>query len=142
MKYRTESILDLEIVEYRLVVVLCCQTGVRKILPNFRPALKTAIIKHLQVVRNDERYDTVSQTLLEYYEPSHTPVAVLKRVDHLKALVQIEDILQRFLPLGIVLDKQRFYLLANVLGCGRFVTSYLVGQAFVGADGKPLLAAV
>ena len=89
-----KSVPDLEIVEYSFVVVLRRQAGVRQILPNLRPALQTAIVEHLQIVGDDERHDAVCQTLLEHHEPPDTSVAVLKRVDSLEALVQIEDIRQ------------------------------------------------
>ena len=92
MKYRIESILDFEIVEYRLIVVLCGKTGVCQILFHFGPALQASVIEHFQVVGDDERHDAVCEALFEEEEPADAPVAVLKRMYGLEALMQVEQV--------------------------------------------------
>ena len=64
MVYRL-LVLDLEVVEQRLVVVLRCEAGVGEIAVDMAPFAKTAVVKQFQVVSDDERDDSVSQAFFE-----------------------------------------------------------------------------
>ena len=57
--------LNLEVVEQRLVVVLRREAGVSKIAVDMAPFAKTAVVKQFQVVSDDERDDSVSQAFFE-----------------------------------------------------------------------------
>ena len=97
------SVGDSEVVEQRLVVVLRCEAGVAQIFAYGWPLLQTAVVEHLEVVGDDEGNDAGRQTLLEHHESSDTAVAVLKRVDAFETLVQVEDVVERLAPPGVVL---------------------------------------
>ena len=83
-------------------MILCCQAGIHQIAFDMWPVLQATIIKHLQVIGNDKRHMPIGQALLEHQEPPHTPVSILKRVYTLEAMMQIEDILESLVTLGIV----------------------------------------
>ncbi len=72
----------------------------------------------------------------------HATVAVLKRMNLLKANVEIENIFQ-FVPLiTIVGTEYRLHLLMNLLGWASFLTSYFIWQSFIFTHSKPVLATV
>lgn len=131
-----------EVVEQRLVVVLCRKAGVAQILTHGGPLLQASVVEHLEVVGDDERNDAGRQTLLEHHESSDTAVAVLKRVDALETLVQVEDVVECLVAPGVVLRKESLHLTVHLLGRRSLHAAHLVGQTFVVAHGEPLLAAV
>lgn len=137
-----ESVRNSEIVEQGLVVVLRRETGVAQIFAHGGPLLQTAVVKHLEVIGDDEGNDAGCQTLLEHQEPSDAAVAILKRVDALETLVQIENVVECLVPPGVVLRKESLHLTVHLLGRRGLHAADLVGQTLVVAHGKPLLAAV
>lgn len=104
--------------------------------------MQVSVIKHLQVVGDDERHDAVCEALFEEEEPTDTTVAILKRMYGFETLMQVEQIGKRLSRFGVVFGKQGFHFAPHIFRCGGFVTAYLIGQAFVFPDGEPLLAAV
>lgn len=131
-----------EVVEQRLVVVLCRKAGVAQIFAHGGPLLQTAVVKHLEVIGDDEGNDAGCQTLLEHQEPSDAAVAILKRVDTLETLVQVEDVVERLAPLGVVLCQESLHFAVYLFGRCGLHAAHLVGQTLVVAHGEPLLAAV
>ena len=69
-------------------------------------------------------------------------VAVLKRVDALETLVQVEDVVECFVPPGVVLCQKPLHFAVDILGWRGLHAAHLVGQTLVVAHGEPLLAAV
>lgn len=104
--------------------------------------MQTAVVEHLEVVGDDEGNDAGRQTLLEYHESSNPAVAILKRVDALETLVQVENVVECFVPPGVVLRKESLHLTVHLLGRRSLHAAHLVGQTFVVAHGEPFLAAV
>ena len=90
-------VLNLEVVEQRLVVVLRCEAGVGEIAVDVAPFAKTAVVKQFQVIRDDERDDAVRQAFLEQDQSPHTAIAVLERMDPLELLVKVDEVFQRIL---------------------------------------------
>lgn len=131
-----------EVVEQRLVVVLCRKAGVAQIFAHGGPLLQTAVVEHLEVVCDDEGNDAGCQTLLEHHKASDTAVAVLKRVDAFETLVQVEDVVERLVPPGVVLRKKTLHLAVYLFGRCSLHAAHLVRQTLVVAYGEPLLAAV
>lgn len=95
--------LDPEVVQYRFVVVLCCQTCVSQVPWNVWPFPETAVVEHHQVVRDDERYDSVIEALFEHDKPSYASIAVLKRMYGLEALMEVEYVLKFNVALCLIL---------------------------------------
>ena len=93
---------NLEVVEQRFVVVLCCEAGIGEIAVDMAPFAKTAVVKQFQVVRDDERDDSVSQAFLEQDQTPHTAISVLERMDPLELLVKVDEVFQCFLLFGMV----------------------------------------
>lgn len=137
-----ESVRNSEIVEQGLVVVLRRETGVAQIFAYGGPLLQTAVVKHLEVVGDDEGNDAGRQTLLEHHKASDTAVAILKRMDALETLMQVENVVECFVPPGVVLRKESLHLTVHLLGRRGLHAAHLVGQTLVVAHGKPLLTAV
>ena len=77
-----------------------CEAGVGQESVDVAPLPQTAIIEKLEVVGDDERHNTVSQTLLEHQQTSHTTIAVLERMNLLETHVEFEDVVQRPFPLA------------------------------------------
>lgn len=139
---RNGSVRNSKVVEQGLVVVLCRKAGVAQIFAHSGPLLQTAVVKHLEVIGDDEGNDAGRQTLLEHHESSNPAVAVLKRVDALETLVQVEDVVERLAPPGVVLRQESLHLAVYLFGRRGLHAADLVGQTLVVAHGKPLLAAV
>lgn len=137
-----ESVRNSEIVEQGLVVVLRRETGVAQIFAHGGPLLQTAVVKHLEVIGDDEGNDAGCQTLLEHHKASDTAVAILKWVDAFETLVQVENVVECLVPPGVVLRKESLHLTVHLFGRRGLHAAHLVGQAFVVAHGEPLLAAV
>lgn len=137
-----ESVRNSEIVEQGLVVVLCREAGIAQIFAYGWPLLQASVVEHLEVIGDDEGNDAGRQTLLEHHKASDTAVAILKRVDALETLVQIENVVECLVPPGVVLRKESLHLTVHLLGRRSLHAAHLVGQTFVVAHGEPLLAAV
>ena len=137
-----ESVRNSEIVEQGLVVVLRRETGVAQIFAHGGPLLQTAVVKHLEIIGDDEGNDAGRQALLEHHKSSDTAVAVLKRVDAFETLVQVENVVERLVSPGVVLRKESLHLTVHLLGRRSLHAADLVGQTLVVAHGEPLLAAV
>ena len=136
------SVRNSEVIEQCLVVVLCRKAGVAQIFAHGGPLLQASVVEHLEVVGDDEGDDAGRQALLEHQEPSDAAVAILKRVDALETLVQIENVVECLVPPGVVLRKESLHLTVHLLGRRSLHAAHLVGQTFVVAHGEPLLAAV
>lgn len=136
------SVGDSEVVEQRLVVVLRCEAGIAQIFAYGWPLLQTSVVEHLEVVGNDEGNDAGRQTLLEHHKASDTAVAILKRVDAFEMLVQVEDVVERLVPPGVVLCQESLHLAVYLFGRRGLHAADLIGQTLVVAHGKPFLAAV
>lgn len=104
--------------------------------------MQTAVVEHLEVVGDDEGNDAGCQTLFEHQEPSDAAVAILKRVDALETLVQVENVVECFVPPGVVLRQESLHLTVYLFGRSGLHAAHLVGQMLVVAYGEPLLAAV
>lgn len=105
-----DSIGDSEAVEQRLVVVLRRKAGVAQILAYGGPLLQTTVVAHLEAVGDNEGNDAGRQTLLEHHKASNAAVAVLKRVDALETLVQVEDVVECLVASVVVLRQESLHL--------------------------------
>ena len=77
-----------EIIQICLELILCSQAGVAEIAPLVLPFLQAAIVIQLKFLVDDERHNIIPQTFLEQKKTADSAVAVLKRVDPLKAVAQ------------------------------------------------------
>ena len=81
------------------------------------PFVKTSVIEHLQLVCDDERHDIISEALLKHNEPSHTSIAVLKRMYPLKTHMTIKNVFKCPLPDGIIFRKKSLCLTRGRFFC-------------------------
>ena len=98
-------ILHLEIIEQGFVVILCSKAGISQILLDVGPLLQASVVEHFKIVSYDKRHDTICQTLLEHYEPTHTTITILEWVNGLEALMKVENIIKGILFNGVILGK-------------------------------------
>lgn len=87
-------ILYSEVIQKFLVIILCREAGIGKKTIDSSPFPESAVIVEFQIICNDERNYSASQTLFEHNKPPHTPIPVLKRMDGFKLLVEINNILK------------------------------------------------
>lgn len=81
------------------------------------PVLQPAIVVELQLLRNDKRHDSVAQALLEQQQTPNATVAVLKkRVDALKPIVKVQQVVERLFLLRVVGREQCFHRLEALSG--------------------------
>ena len=85
-------VLYLEIIKPRLIAILCREAGVEEIFFYAWPVAKTAIIKHFQLVGDDERHDMMVKTFLKHDKPTNAPVAVLERMDGFEPMMKVENV--------------------------------------------------
>ena len=74
--------------------ILSCSASVKEKFFDFRPFVQTAIIEPLEEVINDERKNARTETLLEHDQPPNPAIAVLKRMNRLKADMEIKNALK------------------------------------------------
>ena len=75
--------------------VLSVQTGICQIALFRSPLGESTIIKHLLGVFNNKRHDTKSQTFFQRDQSPDSAVAVLKRMDTFKFIVEADNVVNR-----------------------------------------------
>ena len=101
----TKSLIrDSEVIHDGLKLILRGQAGVQQISAFGFPLVQATVVKHFKVIRNNERYDVVPQTLLEEQKPPDTAISILKRMDGFKGVVEFQQVFQR---LGRILIVRR-----------------------------------
>lgn len=101
----TKSLIrDSEVIHDGLKLILRGQAGVQQISAFGFPLVQATVVKHFKVIRNNERYDVVPQTLLEEQKPPDTAISILKRMDGFKGIVEFQQVFQR---LGRILVVRR-----------------------------------
>ena len=56
--------------------------------------MQSPIVIHLHIILDDEWYDSIPETLFEEDQPSYTTVSILKRMNLLKAIMKIQQIVE------------------------------------------------
>ena len=102
------------IIHNRFEPVLSSQTSITQIAFRVWPMLQATIVKPLQFIGDDERDMPIRHTFLEHNEPSHTSVPVLERMNPLETMMEIKNIIKRFLLLDIVILQQSFHFLTHL----------------------------
>ena len=93
---------NVEMSQDGFILVLGCEAGISEVTIDVAPFAKTTIIEELEIVCDDEGDDVISQTFLEHDEATYTTIAILERMNLLKADMEIKDVFKRFLLDGIV----------------------------------------
>jgi hypothetical protein len=106
---------------------LCREARVGEVIVNVSPLAQSAIIEELEVVGDDERHDVTGQTLLEHEQSPHSTVAVLERMDALESYVEVENLLQRFLLIVVIIADESLHLPVNLFGLTSVLSPNLVG---------------
>ena len=66
------------------------------------PLLEAPVIEKLQFLGDDVWNNAVCEAFLEHHQTAHTTVTILKGMDCLELLMQIDDVLQTLFLLVIV----------------------------------------
>ena len=85
-----------EVIEQALELVLGGETSVCQVSSDIPPFLKPTVVEHFQLVCDNEGNVPVMQTFLEHQQPAYASVAILERMDGLKADVKVKNILKRW----------------------------------------------
>lgn len=120
--YRTGAdclfvIRDSEIVQILLKPVLRRKAGITQVAALVLPLLQAPVVEHLDVVLDDKRHDVVPQAFFEKEQAPDSAVAVLERMDALKAVVKVKQIVKGFALNGVVFSKQFLHLSTDILRC-------------------------
>lgn len=70
------SIGDPEVLHDRFELILCGQAGIQQVTAFRLPLMETAVVEHLEVIRDNERHDVVPQTLFEEKKPPDPSVSI------------------------------------------------------------------
>jgi len=81
------------------VLILGREAGVCEVAINMTPFAKATIIEELEVVCDDEGDDVISEAFLKHDKAAHASVAILERMNLLKADMKVEDVFK-----GLALD--------------------------------------
>ena len=101
----TKSLIrDSEVIHDGLELILRGQAGIQQITSFRFPFVEATVVKHFEIVRNNEWHDVVPQTLLEEQKPPDTAISILKRMDGFKGVVKFQQVFQR---LGRILIVRR-----------------------------------
>ena len=131
-----------EIVQRGFVGVLRGEAGVEEVAVDVVPFAQSAIIEHLEFVGDDKRHDVVGQAFFEQEEATDATVTILERMNALETHMEIEQVVERFGGLGVILGQEACHGVVNIFGCTGFGAAYFVGQLLVFAYGKPWLTTV
>lgn len=82
--------------------ILSRETGIRQIAFDAGPVMQSVVIEHLQIVGNNEWYNSPAQAFAEHNQAPHSSVAILKWMYRLKAMVEIKNVVKRHCILGII----------------------------------------
>ena len=104
--------------------------------------MQPTVIEHLQGIGNDKWYDACSEALLEHDEPPHSAIAVLKRMNRLEAMMEVDDVLKGVFLVLVVFGKQGFHLAVNLFGRRCLHPTHLIGQALVVPNLEPWLTRI
>ena len=96
---------DSKIVQILLKSVLRRKAGISQAVSLVLPFLQATVVEYLDVVLDDKRHDVVTQAFFEMEQSPDSAVAVLERVNSLKAVVEME---LRRLAEYLVADENRF----------------------------------
>ena len=75
------------------------EAGICEVAINMTPFAKAAIVEKLEGVCDDEGDDVISEAFLKHDEATHASVAILERMNLLKADVEIKNVFE-----GLALD--------------------------------------
>ena len=70
------------------------------------PFMQATIINHLQVILNNKRDNVIFEAFLDKDESTDTPVAILKRMDTLKIMMECNDLFERMIRKGVIVGQQ------------------------------------
>ena len=102
------------------------------------PFMQATIINHLQVILNNKRDNVIFEAFLEKDESTDTPVAILKRMDTLKIMMECNDLFERMIRTGVIVGQQFENLRLDFFRCGGISTTDLVRNVLVLSDSKPI----
>lgn len=83
---------DSKIVQILLKSVLRRKAGISQAVSLVLPFLQATVVEYLDVVLDDKRHDVVTQAFFEMEQAPNSAVAVLERVNSLKAVVKVKQI--------------------------------------------------
>ena len=89
-----DSVFHLEVIEPNFEFVLCGTAGIAQISAFADPFFQAAVVEQLQLLVDDERHDIVFQALLEEKQPPDPAVAVLKGMDTLETVMEIQQVVK------------------------------------------------
>ena len=115
------------ILQQNLIPILCRQTSISQISFNVWPLLHTTVVEQFQIIGNDERKMSICHAFLEHDESPYTAVSVLEGVDTFETMMQVQNVIERLLFLGIVFFEQCFHFLAYILRKTGFSATYFIG---------------
>ena len=124
------------------VLILGREAGVCEVAINMTPFAKATIIEELEVVCDDEGDDVISEAFLKHDKAAHASVAILERMNLLKADMKVEDVFKGLTFDGVVFREEGFHSLVDFLWRAGVHASDFIRQAFVIANHKPILFAV
>src|SRR5699024_6416002 len=96
---------DSEIVQIRLISILCGQASICQIPFFIVPLFQSAIIEQFQIILNDKRNNIIFQAFFKHNQSTHSPIAILKRMDSLKLYMEVQNIFKCLSFLGIILHQ-------------------------------------
>ena len=114
--------------------VLTVKAGIYQIAFFVLPFGKTAVVKRLFSILNDERHDVIMQTFLQGNQTPDSAVAVLKRMDAFKVVMEGNNILDGF---GMISRQQRFHTRRYILRLDGFQTTDRIGSLLIITHRKP-----
>ena len=135
--WRGFSILDLEVVQQGLVVVLGGEASVHEISVYMPPLPKPPVIEELEILGNNKWNDSVRKAFLEHHKSSYPAVAILKRMDGLKFLMEVYDVLQGLESLGVICREKRLHPHMHLFRRAGRVPSHFIRKLLIVPDVEP-----
>ena len=103
------SIFNPIILQQNFKAILRREASIAQIAIDFAPVLDTSIIEQAQILRDDKRNDARLKSLPKQQQSPDTPITVLKRMDALKAHMEIQQIVKRNLFEGVVIESTSYH---------------------------------
>lgn len=106
------------------------------------PFFQSSIIKHFQIILDNEWNNIIFQAFLEHNQSSHTTIAILKWMNTFKLHMKIQNIVKGLFFLVVVLRQQFLHPVCNFFWKCSLHTSDFIWQFLVITDSKPILSGI
>ncbi len=128
---------DPEFTQPYFKIILSGEAGIAEVAGELGPVGEAAVVEGFEGICDDKGDDVVREAFFEHDETADTAVAILEGVNAFEGVVEVQNIIKRFLFEAVVAGDELLQLLVHEVGWRGIHAADFVFYAFIGPDGKP-----